>query len=116
VGRRRQFIRGKGGKFVPSTKVNVYGRKEEKQMVVPTRVYGRLERRSYDWGAVSSSNIRMIKYDNDREELSVEFISGKRAIYYDVPFEVFEEFYYSRSKGTFFYYEIRMKGYDWNYI
>lgn len=53
------------------------------------------------WSSVESSNIAMIGYDDETEELHVKFNSGAEYVYNDVPEEVFEEFLSADSKGQY---------------
>lgn len=48
-----------------------------------------------------SSNITGFRYDSDSHVLTVEFKSGERYNYYDVPERLFEEMKAASSKGQF---------------
>lgn len=109
----KPYLRGSEGLFVSSREIEIVTRKE--YPTIQVRV-GRLERRTYPYKPVSSTNIAGIGYDLIEQILEVGFLGGKRAVYYFVPFEVFEEFYYAHSKGTFFYHRIRLGGYEWSYV
>lgn len=54
-----------------------------------------------------SSVIRRFAYDPDSRGLAVEFVSGRRYVYRDVPEEVAERFRSAFSKGQFFNARIR---------
>jgi hypothetical protein len=54
-----------------------------------------------------SSVIRAFAYDSDRHSLAVEFISGRRYRYDDVPQPIVEAMRAARSKGQFFNTHIR---------
>ncbi|KKN41719.1 hypothetical protein LCGC14_0720370 [marine sediment metagenome] len=114
----KPYLRGGKGRFVSSTVIVPITRKEQQYLHKEVRV-GRLENRSYPIKPVSSSNLAEMGYLKTAPEAGrvyVGFLSGKSAVYYDVPFIVFEEFYYAHSKGTFFYRFIRQGGYRWNYV
>ncbi len=49
-----------------------------------------------------SSVIRSFHYDPVEEKLDVEFVSGRRYRYHEVPDEVYGEMLSARSKGEFF--------------
>lgn len=51
--------------------------------------------------AVESSHISAIGYDPDNGVLQIEFTDGKLYEYYDVPQYVYDDFYYSESKGRY---------------
>ena len=53
------------------------------------------------WSTVDSSNIDMIGYDDEAEELHVRFNSGSEYVYHQVPPAVHEEFLDADSKGKF---------------
>lgn len=50
---------------------------------------------------VDSSNVEAIGYDNDAQDLHVQFLSGGYYVYHDVPSEIFDEFLAAPSKGSF---------------
>jgi hypothetical protein len=50
---------------------------------------------------VRSSNIRAIGYDNDNQELYVEFLNNSHYIYEKVPMMVFERLKNAQSKGKY---------------
>ena len=54
-----------------------------------------------------STVIRRFDYAPGRRELTVEFVSGRRYLYLDVPPEEAEEFRAASSKGTYFNRHIR---------
>jgi hypothetical protein len=56
---------------------------------------------------VESSNIKAIGYDPDKQRLVVEFLSGKRYAYADVPPAVYTGFLEARSMGIFFSRNVR---------
>jgi hypothetical protein len=58
---------------------------------------------------VTSSNIKAVGYDPDTQRLVVQFNSGKKYAYADVPPEVHKEFLDAKSMGIFFTREVRGK-------
>lgn len=54
-----------------------------------------------------STVIRRFDYAPGRRELTVEFVSGRRYLYLDVPPEEADEFRAAFSKGTYFNRHIR---------
>ena len=56
---------------------------------------------------VDSSNVEAIGYDNDAQELHVQFVHGTEYIYYGVPREIFDQFMTAPSKGSFLNREIK---------
>ena len=60
-----------------------------------------------DMTYVDSSNIEAIGYDEDSEELYVQFLSGGCYIYHKVPSYVFGEMMNAPSKGSFLNREIK---------
>lgn len=52
--------------------------------------------------SVSSSNIRGVNYDRDRQVLTVEFTSGSKYAYKGVGPETYDDFITAPSPGTFF--------------
>ncbi|RZN31829.1 KTSC domain-containing protein [Bradyrhizobium sp. Leo121] len=54
-----------------------------------------------------STVIRFFRYDAEKRELLVLFVTGRRYIYEDVPPDVAEAFGNAFSKGQFFNHEIR---------
>lgn len=66
-----------------------------------------------DWIAIKgkdglpSSNVRMTRYDRDRKHFFVEFVSGSRYVYYNVPWSTYLKFRHARSKGAYFSRAIR---------
>lgn len=56
---------------------------------------------------VESSNIASIGYEPEIKKLHVKFKSGGLYTYDNVPFEVYESFLKSESKGRFFQQSIR---------
>ena len=54
-----------------------------------------------------STVIRRFDYAPGRRELTVEFVSGRRYLYFDVPPETVDEFRAAFSKGTHFNRHIR---------
>jgi len=51
---------------------------------------------------VESSNIGAVGYDDELEELTVEFNNGRQYTYNGVKRNVFDDFLKARSKGVFF--------------
>ncbi len=116
----RPYLRGRKGKFVKSKVIIPITRKEQQFVQKEVRV-GKLVWRDYPITAVSSTNLQAIGYlrgiSPAAGRVYVDFLrSGKSAVYYDVPFIVWEEFYFAHSKGTFFYRFIRKGGYRWEYV
>jgi len=97
--KRKPWLRGKRGRFVPSREVEIVTRKEQPIGDITVRV-GRLERRSYPMAPVSSSNVSEAGYDLPQGVMTLVFTTGKTYGYF-VPFEIWEQFYYAHSKGTF---------------
>lgn len=56
---------------------------------------------------VDSSNIESIGYDDDTQELHVQFLSRGCYIYSDVPREIFDDLMNAPSKGSFLNREIK---------
>jgi hypothetical protein len=54
-----------------------------------------------------STVIRRFVYDPDKRALWIEFVTGRRYVYEDVPDEVAEAFGSAFSKGTYFNSRIR---------
>jgi hypothetical protein len=63
--------------------------------------------------AVESSNISAIGYDQDTDELFIEFKNGNVYVYKEVPFEMYTAMMDADSKGSFFYKHIRQGGYSY---
>jgi len=58
---------------------------------------------------VESSNLNAVKYDKEKEELTVEFKGGSQYLYLKVPVHTFDSFIVAESKGKFFHKEIKGK-------
>lgn len=56
---------------------------------------------------VDSSNIEAIGYEDDSNELHVQFLSGGYYIYHNVPRVIYDEMINAPSKGSFLNREIR---------
>lgn len=56
---------------------------------------------------VDSSNIEAIGYDDDTQELHVQFLSGGCYIYSDVPRKIFDDLMNAPSKGSFLNREVK---------
>jgi hypothetical protein len=56
---------------------------------------------------VDSSNIEAIGYDDDAQELHVQFLSGGFYIYHQVPRHIFDAFMTAPSKGSFLNREVK---------
>lgn len=56
---------------------------------------------------VDSSNIEAIGYDDDAQELHVQFLGGRYYIYHDVPRNIFDELMNASSKGSFLNREVK---------
>jgi hypothetical protein len=54
-----------------------------------------------------STAIRYFRYDADKRELQVTFVTDRRYVYDDVPPEVYEAFRTAFSKSAFFNREVR---------
>lgn len=68
-----------------------------------------------DMISVDSSNVKSIGYDEDTQELYVDFLNGSSYKYSGVPQSVFEDFQNASSKGQFLHYEIKGR-YDYQKI
>lgn len=56
---------------------------------------------------VDSSNIEAIGYDEDAQELHVQFLSGGYYVYYEVPRQIFDDLLMAPSKGSFLNREVK---------
>jgi hypothetical protein len=56
---------------------------------------------------VDSSNIEAVRYDENTQELHVQFLSGGYYVYHDVPRGIFDELLSAPSKGSFLNREIK---------
>lgn len=56
---------------------------------------------------VDSSNIEAIGYDQESRELHVQFVSGARYVYQEVPPQVFDGLMAAGSKGSFLNREVK---------
>ena len=56
---------------------------------------------------VDSANIEAIGYDDDTQELHVQFLSGGYYIYHNVPRQIFDALMSAPSKGSFLNREIK---------
>ncbi len=56
---------------------------------------------------VDSSNIEAIGYDEDTQELHVQFLSGGHYIYSDLPRDIFDQLMNAPSKGSFLNREVK---------
>ena len=56
---------------------------------------------------VDSSNIEAIGYDENNQELHVQFLSGGYYVYHDVPCEIFDGLVEAPSKGSYLNREIK---------
>ncbi|HZP16431.1 MAG TPA: KTSC domain-containing protein [Terriglobales bacterium] len=56
---------------------------------------------------LSSRTLASASYDPDRCQLELEFRSGKRYLYFQVPRHCYEEFLQAESKGGYFNRSIR---------
>lgn len=56
---------------------------------------------------IESSNIQSVGYDLDKHILEVEFLSGAVYNYFKVPNKTYKEFMNAKSKGKYFYKNIR---------
>ena len=64
---------------------------------------------SIEWLNVTSTNIAMIGYDPDTQELRVHFNDGAEYAYEDVSAATFQKFRESDSKGKYFHQHIKGK-------
>lgn len=62
-----------------------------------------------EWIDVESSNIKSVLYDGEKQELLVQFKSGKIWSYAEVPQQVYDDFMAAGSKGKFFFANIKSK-------
>ena len=56
---------------------------------------------------VDSSNIEAIGYDDDAQELHVQFLSSGYYIYHEVPRQIFDDLLAAPSKGSFLNREVK---------
>lgn len=56
---------------------------------------------------VASSNIEAIGYDDDTQELHIQFVSGGYYIYSEVPRQIYEDLMAASSKGSFLNREVK---------
>jgi hypothetical protein len=56
---------------------------------------------------VDSSNIEAVGYDDDTQELHVQFFSSGYYIYNDVPRQIFDDLINAPSKGSFLNREVK---------
>lgn len=61
------------------------------------------------WFSRSSSNIEQVQYVKKYNSLEVEFKSGSRYKYSNVPEDVYESMITAKSMGSYFYWNIRSK-------
>jgi hypothetical protein len=54
-----------------------------------------------------STVIRSFRYDADRKRLTIDFRSGRRYAYFNVPAEVFDGMRSAHSRGAFFNAHVR---------
>lgn len=88
-------------------RTRIITRKEYPAEEVVARV-GRLEFTTYPMMKVSSSNVDKYGYNHIKRECYVDFLNGYKYTYFKVPFDVWEDFYYALSKGSFVH--RRLKG------
>jgi lysyl-tRNA synthetase class 2 len=60
-----------------------------------------------EWDFVDSTNIEKILYDEENQDLHVQFISGELYIYHQVSEMVYHDFLEAPSKGSYFNREIK---------
>lgn len=63
------------------------------------------------WVPVDSTGIAQIGYDSAKQELGIEFHSGKVYLYFDVSREEHEAFMAAESKGTYLNTVLKSRGY-----
>jgi hypothetical protein len=56
---------------------------------------------------VDSSNIEAVGYDDETQELHVQFLSSGYYIYSDVPRQIFDDLINAPSKGSFLNREVK---------
>ena len=56
---------------------------------------------------LESTTLASVRYDPDRHQLELEFRSGKRYLYFQVPRRCYEELLQAESKGGYFNRTIR---------
>lgn len=56
---------------------------------------------------VESSDLKAVKYDDKKEELTIEFKGGSQYLYLKVPVKTFDGLMASESKGKFFHASIK---------
>ena len=56
---------------------------------------------------VDSSNIEAVGYEDDTQELHVQFLSSGYYIYNDVPRQIFDDLINAPSKGSFLNREVK---------
>lgn len=79
-------------------KVEIVSRKGQPQ--ITARVPA-LRRQAFELEAVSSSWIADLGYDKENRLATMVLLDGK-IYHFQIPFKLFEAWYYSHSKGTFF--------------
>lgn len=60
-----------------------------------------------EWKDVKSSNLKRLGYDPDQKHLHVEFVSGTKGRYDDVPRSKFDALHQASSVGTHFAAHVR---------
>lgn len=63
------------------------------------------------WVPVDSTGISQIGYDSAKQELGIEFHSGKVYLYFDVSAEEHEAFMAAESKGIYLNTVLKSRGY-----
>jgi hypothetical protein len=57
---------------------------------------------------VDSSNVEAIGYDDDAQELHIQFLQGAGYyVYHNVPRQIFDDLMYAPSKGSFLNREVK---------
>lgn len=62
-----------------------------------------------EWESVESSNLAYIGYDEERQDLQIQFRSGAWYAYSNVPDEIYEGLMNADSKGQYFNENIKGK-------
>lgn len=58
---------------------------------------------------VQSSNLNAVDYNTETKDMLIEFYTGQKYLYKQVPFTVYNELLHASSKGAYFNKNIRNK-------
>ena len=86
--------------------IEIVTRKEYPEIETKVR---RLKKQDYPLTPVSSSFISEIGYETTGRIITIMMLAGKGYEYSNVPFKIWEGFYYAHSKGTYYNYYIKGK-------